>query len=151
MANLFPVGYEDLITEADDSLFLNHVGYKKSVDFSDGDLTRNGLNSLNTATGVLAWEHWCQNCLATERYACPVYSTDFGIEIEEAFHTNDKKKSESILTREIREALMADPYKRTKSVESITFKWSPDSVDVDVHVIGIDEATIDVNATIRRR
>lgn len=150
MNNLFPEGYEDLIVEPDDTVFASPVGYKQSVDFSNSDLTRDGRNSLNTADGLTAWEHWCMNCIATERYSGAVYSTDFGIETEEAMNTTDRAKSESILTREVREALMADPYRRTKEVERIEFEWSSDSVEIYVRAIGIDDATIDITTTIGR-
>jgi hypothetical protein len=150
MENLFPEGYEDLIIEPDDTLFASPTGYKQSVNYSDGDLSRDGQNKVDTANGLKAWEQWCQNCLATERYSKPVYSTDFGIETEEAMRCNDTKKAESILTREIRESLEADPYQRTKSVQSIIFDWKADSLEVSVQVLGIDDATIDITTTIRR-
>ena len=42
---------------------------------------------------------------------------------------------------------MADPYKRTASIQDISFNWlAPDSVEVTVTVIGIDDALIDVLA-----
>ena len=44
---------------------------------------------------------------------------------------------------------MADPYGRTSYVEDITFDWiNSDSVVVDVTVVGIDDATIDIITTL---
>ena len=88
----------------------------------------------------------------TERYQHLAYTTDFGIETEEAFAAENREKAEALLTRQITEALKADPYGRTAYVEDVKFFWStPDAVEVIVTVCGIDRVSIDVTANLTRR
>lgn len=150
---LFPLGYESEIVRADDLIKQEKIGYKPGLlfDLELGDFLREGKNRIQRANGVQSWAGWCQNCLMTERYQHLAYSTDFGIETEEAFRAENRSKAESLLTRQINEALRADPYGRTDYVERITFVWSgPDTVQVTVTVHGLDNRTIDLTANITR-
>lgn len=146
--NLFPEGYENEIMEPEELLGSaggTVIGYRGSIYFDGTDLVRDGLNKLRASTGIEAWEQWCTKCLSTERYKYPIYPTDFGIETEEAFHAVTRDLAESILYREITEALKADPYGRTSYVENIVFDWQgSDSLYVSVSVIGIENASIDI-------
>ena len=151
--NLFPDGYEEeIITEADLASGKT-VGYRNGIsfDYEKGDYPRDGANKLLDSTGIESWKSWCINCLLTERYKHLAYSTDFGIELDAALKATSREEAESILTRQITEALMADPYERTAYVSDITFNWTaPDSVAVDVTVHGIDDVTIDITAYLTR-
>lgn len=120
-------------------------GYKPGLFFDGRDIPRDGQNRVIESTGLESWEQWCMKCLLTERYKYPAYSTDYGIEIDEAMKAETREKTESILTREITEALMADPYGRTSFIEDIAYDWtvSPDSVQITVVAVGLSDVTID--------
>ena len=151
--NLFPDGYErEYITE-EDLIEQKPIGYRNGIafDYELGDFPRDGMNKMLDSHGVESWESWCLNCLQTERYKHLAYSSDFGIELEAALRATSREEAESILTRQITEALMADPYQRTAYISEITFKWTAaDSVSVDVKVHGRDDVTIDITAYLTR-
>lgn len=151
--NLYPVGYDqEVITEADLQSG-KAIGYRNGVafDYERGDFPRDGMNKMLDSTGIESWKSWCINCLHTERYKHLAYSTDFGIETDAAFRATSRGEAESILTRQINEALMADPYKRTKYIEEIKYDWTaPDTLTVAARIHGIDDATIDITAYITK-
>lgn len=152
MPNLFPEGYDEEEVTLDELQVEQPVGYKEGVYFDEelGDFYRDGRYRLGYATGIKSWEQWCINCLSTERGKYPIYGGVFGIATAEAFQTNDRKKAESILTREICESLQADPYGRTKYVSDVTFDWTsaPDALVVNSTVVGIDDVTIDITTVL---
>ena len=151
--NLFPIGYEgEIITEVDLTAG-KPVGYRNGIafDYEKGDFPRDGMNKTLDSTGIDSWKSWCINCLHTERYKHLAYSTDFGIETEAAMKASSRDEAESILTRQITEALMADPYKRTAYVSKVKYDWTaPDTVVAAVTIHGIDDVTIDITAYITR-
>ena len=153
MANLFPEGYEYEIITAEDLAAEKPVGYRNGVAFNYefGDFPRDGMNKMLDSTGIESWESWCINCLQTERYKHLAYPTDFGINLDAALAASGRDEAENILTREITEALMADPYERTDYLEEIDFDWTdPSSVAVSVRIHGVDDVTIDITAYITR-
>lgn len=148
MPNLFPTGYEEELSSVADLDRAEPIGYRPSAAFSfeTGDFVRNGANQVESASGIDAWETWCRICLSTQRYDHAAYTTDFGIEIEQAFKAKSRAEAESILTRQITEALTADPYGRTAYVSQIDYTWTaPDAVTADVQVVGINDVTIDIS------
>lgn len=151
MPNLFPEGYEEEEITMDELKDDEPVGYKEGVYFDEelGDFFRDGRYRLGYATGIKSWEQWCINCLNTERDKYPLYGA-FGIATVEAFKAGDRKKTESILTREICESLQADPYGRTKYVSDVTFDWTtaPDALVVNSTVVGIEDVTIDITTVL---
>lgn len=155
MPNLFPEGYEEETVTMDELQTEEPTGYKEGVYFDEelGDYNRDGRYKVGSATGLKSWEQWCINCVMTEREKYPMYSGIFGIKTEEALKANDRKKTESLLTREICEALEADPYGRTKYVSSVEFDWSeaPDALLVETTVVGIDDVTIDITTVLDPR
>lgn len=153
MANLFPEGYEDEIITEDDLQSEKPTGYRNGISYDHqlGDFLRDGMNKMLDSTGIESWRSWCINCLQTQRYKHLAYSTDFGIDIDAAMKASSREEAESILTREITEALMADPYERTVYVEEIIFDWTaPDALAVTVTIRGIDDVSIDTIAYITR-
>lgn len=148
--NLFPEGYEqETITE--DLVDTGPIGYRPGVafDWNPGDFVRDGRNRLVEATAIDSWQQWCMNCLQTQRFKHLAYSSDFGINVDEAFAAENREEAESILTREINEALRADPYQRTQYISDIVFDWTaPDAVQATVTVVGIADATIDITVNI---
>ena len=151
--NLFPVGYENEVITQEDLASKQITGYRNGIafDYMIGDFLRDGMHKMLDSDGIESWKSWCINCLHTERYKHLAYNSDFGIEIEKAMKATSREEAESILVRQITEAILADPYKRTKYIEEITFDWaSPDSVCVYVTICGIDKATIDITAYITK-
>lgn len=153
MPNLFPEGYETEVITTEELQEGTAVGYKRGVAFDaiNGDFLRDGRNQMISSTGIESWESWCINCLQTERYKHLAYSTDFGIEIDAVFAATSMEEAENILTRQITEALLADPYGRTEYIEEIEYNWTgPDSVELHIIVHGKDDVTIDITSNIAR-
>ena len=151
--NLFPEGYEEEIITEEDLVSTATTGYRNGVAFDEktGDFRRDGMHKLLDSDGVESWKSWCINCIQTERYKHLAYSSDFGIEIDLAMKAGSREEAESILTRQITEAIMADPYKRTQFIENIQFNWTtPDSVEVSVTINGVDDVTVDLLAYITK-
>lgn len=151
--NLFPAGYENEVILTEDIESAKPTGYRNGVafDHQTGDFVRDGMNKILDSDGIESWKSWCINCLQTERYMHLAYSTDFGIETRAAMRAASREEAESILTRQITEAILADPYKRTAYIEDIIFDWTaPDAAAVRVIIHGIDDVTIDITAYITR-
>lgn len=151
--NLFPEGYEAEVVTEDDLKAEEPTGYLNGVafDYQTGDFKRDGMNKMLDSDGIESWKSWCINCLHTERYMHMAYSSDFGIEIAAALRASSHEEAESILTRQITEAIMADPYERTEYIEDMTFEWTaPDTVAVSLTIRGVDDVTIDITAYITK-
>ena len=151
--NLFPEGYEEEIITEEDLESTATIGYRNGISFDEqtGDFRRDGMQKLLDSDGIESWKSWCINCLQTERYKHMAYSSDFGIEIEAAMQATSREEAESILVRQITEAIMADPYQRTEYIEDITFNWTAaDAVEVAVTIHGIDDVTVDLLAYITK-
>lgn len=149
--NLFPEGYEQETIDDGDLVNTGPIGYRSGVAFAwdPGDFMRDGRNRIMDASGVESWQQWCMNCLQTQRYKHLAYSSDFGIDLDAIFSAETHEEAESILTREITEALTADPYQRTQNVEEIIYVWNaPDSIQATVIVTGIADVTIDITVNI---
>lgn len=149
--NLYPEDYETETIDDNELEQSGPVGYRPGVAFNleTGDFVRDGRNNLLEATGVESWQQWCSNCLQTERYAHLAYSDDFGIEYDQVFSAATREEAENILTRQITEALMADPYGRTAYIDTIEYQWAAsDAIQVSITIVGIDDVTIDVTAYI---
>lgn len=153
MANLLPVGYEEEVVLDEDLVQEGPIGYRNGVafDYEHGDFKRDGRNRLLDSDGIESWRSWVVNCISTERYKHLAYSTDFGIELDLVFQAGSREEAESILTRQITEAILADPYQRTRYIEGLEYNWTgPDAVEVSAILHGIDEVTIDLVAYITK-
>ena len=154
MVNLFPEAdyeFDSLVVDANEEQE-ERVGYKQSVyfDFEQGDFVRTGANRLVVSSGFDAWKQWCIKCLQTQRYAHLAYSTDYGIDYELVFNYTTRSEAENELTRQITEALEADPYQRLDHIESISFEWIDDtSLTVDLILVGISGNTIELQQTLK--
>ena len=138
---------EDLTAE--ETLEDEADGYRESVAFDGIDFVRDGANKLETADGISAYEDWCRTCLATEKGSLFAYPDDFGMDTSRIPKATSRGEVESILRKEITDALMADSAQRTDSIESIEFEWlDSDSVEVLVSVRGIDDTTVELTVTI---
>lgn len=153
MPNLFPTDYEKEIIEPSDIEGNTPIGYKNGIafDYAKGDFSRDGKNKVLDATGIESWKAWCINCLQTERYKHIAYSSDFGIELDPIWKATSREEAESLLTRQITEAILADPYGRADYIESIEFEWdASDAIKVDLIIHGIDDVSIDITAYLTR-
>lgn len=153
MPNLFPESYETEIIEPEYLETTSAVGYRNGVSFDDDvrDFRLDGKNKILDSNGIESWKSWCINCIQTERYKHLAYSTDFGIETEAAMKAKSREEAESILTRQITEAILADPYERAEYIENIEYKWAtPDSVEAHVIIQGKEDITIDITAYITK-
>lgn len=151
--NLFPLGYDEEIIREDELTSETPIGYRNGIafDYETGDFMRDGMNKLLDSDGVESWISWCINCLQTERYKHLAYSTDFGIELDAAMASSSREEAESILTRQITEAILADPYERAAFISDIEYDWTAmDAVSVKVTIHGIDDVTIDLTAYLTR-
>ena len=127
-------------TEEENTEEEEDAGYKPSIffDFDTGDFVTLHDGKLKEASGFEAWVQWCYKTIMTQRYAHEGYSTDIGIDYESALQADSREEAESILQREIEEALMADPSERTLYVGNIMFQWEAEHCLVTVQVQGID-------------
>lgn len=152
MPNLLPTDYATADTLGTATAETGKIiGYKPSLyfDFEIGDFRRDGANRIVKSTGQEAWVQWCIKCLSTQRYAYLAYSDSYGIDLEMVFNTTTREEAENELTRQITEALTADPYERLSYIESITFSWIDDtSVEVFLVLVGIDGSTADFQTLI---
>ena len=117
--NLLPEGYENEVVLDEDLVQRGPIGYRNGIafDYKNEDFMRDGMNKLLDSDGIESWKSWCINCLNTQRYAHLAYSSDFGIDIDKVFKAGSRDEVESILTREITEAILADPYQRANYIE----------------------------------
>lgn len=80
-------------------------------------------------------EQWIRFALTVDRYAHPIYSTDFGVEFRELIgRSATLEEAETEVTRMIREALEIDP--RVQLVRTIEVsEASFDSIEVQIEVV----------------
>lgn len=151
--NLFPEDIDDMDEDFLDDEEEILSSYKQGLyfDTETGDLMLNGAGQLLIADGVTAWTTWCEKIISTPRYGCDLYSTDIGIDYDAVFAAADREEAESILESQIHEALAIDPYGRTQYVQNIECEWlAPDSIDVDITVVGMDNEIITINKVIKK-
>ena len=154
MPNLFPTGYQDEVITVGETVRDLPIGYRPGILFDyevTGDFSRDGRNRVIEANGIESWKSWVVNCLSTERYKHLAYSTDFGIEYDKIFGASTKAEAESILVRQVTEAILADPYGRTEYLEFTNIDWSvPDAVSASFILHGIEDVTLDMTVYLTR-
>ena len=149
--NLFPEDIDDLEEEDIDEEEDEDVGYKMAPYFDSklGEFLLSGSGQIITADGVTAWQQWCENIIATDRYNHDSYTDDIGIDYDAIFQLDEREEKESELETEISEALECDPFGRTQYVQDISFEWLSDTeVIVQVDVVGMDNEMISIEAII---
>ncbi|MBE6722284.1 MAG: DUF2634 domain-containing protein [Ruminococcaceae bacterium] len=151
MDGLMPDSVFENVDESDTEGTLDEsfTGYLPSAYFSGSDFQRDGTHQIVEASGVDAWQQWCEKCLLTQKGASPYYPQNFGLDLQAAFGTHDKSLTENILSREIKDSLEADPYHRLSSITSMTFAWmSENTLQVSLQLTGIEGSSISVSATL---
>ena len=147
--NLLPLGVEKETVPGTPDAGSGPVGFRPGVLFNPelGDFPRDGRGRVQDSTGIESWKSWVYNCLSTERFKHLAYSSDFGLELDRVFAAGSKQEAESILTRQITEALLADPYGRTAYVEVFRYDWrGADGVEAMIRLHGLEDVTIDITA-----
>jgi hypothetical protein len=95
-------------------------------DFTTGDLALDGAGRVIQADGYTAWVIWCAKAIAVERYAFPIYSRQYGTELEETHNLGrGRGQAQATIIRTITEALKRDP--RTGRVVNFSFEQSPEA------------------------
>ena len=117
-------------------------------DFAKGDFIRDGANRTIYGPGYDSWVLWCTKTIMTQRWAHLAYSNAYGVESDEAFAEDDRDAVEASFELSITEALLADPYGRTSSVQDFEFSWVGDELSISCTVVGTDGNTADIQAKI---
>lgn len=115
-------------------------------DVEKGDFVQDGAGQALYGSGYDAWVLWCTKAVLTQRWAHYGYSSNEGIEADEAFREPDRAAMESAFERTITEALLSDPLGRTKQVRNFDFQWEADGLRVSCAVIGTDGNTASIRA-----
>jgi len=148
--NLFPVF--EMPSAIVDPLTVNTPQYPPSPLFNveTGEFITDGTGRPLMGNGYSAWVLWCTKTILTQRWAYYGYSSNAGIEAEEAFLEPGMKAIQSSFERTITEALMADPMGRTQMVRDFIFMWNADSLFITCTVIANNGMTAVVNASLSR-
>jgi len=136
VANLFPTFAVPKVIEGGVKQE-NRTKQSLYFDFEKGDIALDGNGEIKTATPYDTWVQWCLKTVLTQRWAFFAYSSQAGVEMEEAFAQQDRKAQQSYIEKTVTEALLADPYQRTKRVYDFTFVWQTDGVEVTFWVNGL--------------
>lgn len=149
--NLFPTDLDSDIGSTE--TYEAYQGYKKSpyFDSATGDFIVDGSGTILDADEIEAYVQWCESVIATDRYKHDAYSSDIGIDYNLIFSASTHEEAETLLESEISEALAVDPYKRTIYVQNVQCEWTgPDSVDVTIEVLALDNELVTINTVIKR-
>lgn len=110
-------------------------------DFSK-EYTKTTMSGKSVRSGAhQAYLFWVWKCLNTERFKYPIYSTDFGVEIEAIIERNyDRAVTESEIERTIKEALGIDD--RTIEARNFSFTWELDGVETEFELESVYSTNI---------
>lgn len=124
------------MTEVDKSTDVNRDVEGYVFDFSK-ELTQTTMSGKSIRSDIhQAYLFWVWKCLHTERFKYPIYSTDFGVEIEAIIERDyDRAVTESEIERTVKEALGID--ERTIEVRNFKFNWTLDGVEVEFELENI--------------
>jgi Protein of unknown function (DUF2634). len=114
-------------------------------DFEKGDFTT-AAGRLQETDGYNVWVQWCIKMISTQRYNCMAYSDQMGVEIPSDICSMESSDAEAQIISTITDALLADPAGRTQSVDSFSFSWGEDNVQVTCAVTAADGATAVLSA-----
>ena len=111
--------------------------YKRTIkwDAKKGDFVQDGANRIMECSGEEGFMIWCFKMAQTERYSCLAYTSDIGVELENALAADNQKIVESIVERTITDALKVNP--RTEYVRDFEFSWNADEIHCTFVVKGV--------------
>lgn len=150
MPNLFPIFEVPKVIEKNQKADKRQ---KSSLyfDFEKGDFALDSAGKIQTAEPYDAWVQWCLKTVYTQRYAFLAYSNQVGVEMEEAFQQPSREEQESNIEVTVTEALLADPYQRTKRVYDFLFEWETDGLKVIFTVSGIWDRNTVLTANFKKK
>ena len=148
MTDLFPVFNVPSVTADDIEIVDAQSRYPPApmFDVEIGDFVLDGANQTLYGSGYDAWVLWCTKTILTKRWAHLGYSSNAGIEADEAFKEPDRPAQESAFKRTITEALLADPVGRTLQVRDFIFSWVSESLNITCTIVGVDGDTASITA-----
>lgn len=126
MPNLFPTREAAAAPEISGAVS-GPVKFGKSwrFDFDKGEFVLTPTGRVAESRGADAWLEWCRKALLTARYRFPVYSRNYGQELEDLISRHlTRAGNESEIKRIATDCLMVDP--RTAGVENFVFHWEGD-------------------------
>ena len=134
---------EDVMFDVEEEALPEVESY--SYDYAERETFVTGSGKTMRCDAKDAYIFWVVKCVATERYECEAYSTDFGVEFL-AIMRNSYPRSiaESEIRRSIKEALHID--NRTVNVSNFRFNWQADMCHITFEVesvYGIDTVTVE--------
>ncbi|MGN0489326.1 MAG: DUF2634 domain-containing protein [Ruminococcus sp.] len=132
--SLFPEFDVPELEELEDEEDLYEQKPSVYFDFEAGDFRQTKSHNIAQASEEEAFIQWCRKAVMTERDAALAYSSDIGIESEEALQEEDREAVEAELEKTITEALMVHP--ATEYVNNFEFEWGPDSIHISFLVKG---------------
>ena len=132
---LFPV-YDIPDVEEDEERYDTEYYRSMKWDAQLGDFVRDGSGKIVEDDGESAYMTWCYKVSQTERFNCPIYPDEIGVEIEDATASKERSVVESMIQRTITEALMVNP--RTLEVKDFEFEWNGDSLSATCTVSAVD-------------
>lgn len=147
--NLFPV-FDVPAVLAEDAIIQEKYAPAPMWDVEKGDFVTDGANQSLYGSGYDSWVLWCTKTILTQRWAHLGYSSNVGIEADEAFKEPDRSAQESAFERTITEALLADPMGRTIQVRNFKFKWGGDSLEIRCVVVGTNGNTAAITAKLNK-
>ena len=131
--SLFPSFPEIEVYEADDTV-VNTFSASYMFDHDKGEFVTDGANRVVVCNGYDAWKSWCLKTIQTERDSCLAYSTNIGIELENALKSGTTEAVKLVLERTITEALLIHP--STQSVGEFELSIVGDSLSASFLVKG---------------
>ena len=96
MANLFPTFAVPKVVE-NGVKQENRTKQSLYFDFEKGDIALDSNGEIKTATPYDTWVQWCLKTVLTQRWAFFAYSSQTGVEMEEAFAQQDRKAQQSYI------------------------------------------------------
>ena len=144
-ANLFPTFEVPAVLPEDEEITERYLP-APMFDFETGEFVTDGARRTLYGSGYDAWVLWCIKTVMTQRWAHLGYSSNAGIEAEEAFQEPDRNAQESMFERTITEALLADPKGRTIQVRDFIFIREVDGLRLSCVIVGVEGDTATITA-----
>lgn len=112
----------------------------------EGEFLTDGGNKVQRADEWTAWAQWCMKVVKIERFAHLAYSGQIGIETDEIRNQPTRPAAESLLEKNVTEALMVHP--NTKSVREFEYAWDGDHLKAIFKVYPTSGTPITISTTV---
>lgn len=133
---------EDVMFDVEEEVLQDVESY--AYDYGEKETFVTSSGKTRRCDAKDSYIFWVVKCVATERYECEAYSTDFGVEFQAIMRKNYPRSiAESEIRRSIKEALHAD--NRTINVSNFRFNWQADKCYIAFEVESVyDTDTVTV-------